>query len=278
MDIYPGASSRARITRAAREQRFRGDATMRVDFVVPRVEDDAGADHLVGEGDRARIDNPGREVAAEHAPPREGPEVGMVDCSAGQDPQRSHHPALHADARKQSGAADLVEVRPGGRDAVPRVLCVVPQAVIAQSIHAYGAEGESGPPAGPPRRCLCVRDEREAALGTGPDIEVDRREVRLRALGGAHGAVPAIVEPDPQPVARAVGQIGIEVAAPVALRRQRRRGHREQRERGASGSQRAARRGGPCRGVWPRCRRARRTAPGRARRRRSPRACSLHRT
>src|SRR5882724_11953794 len=116
MDIYPGASSRARITRAAREQRFRGDATMRVDFVVPRVEDDAGADHLVGEGDRARIDNPGREVAAEHAPAREGAEVGVLDGSADQDPQRSDHPALHAGARKLRRAADLVEVRPGGRE------------------------------------------------------------------------------------------------------------------------------------------------------------------
>src|SRR5256885_5366079 len=36
MHIDPGARRRARITRAAREQRFRGDTAMRVDFVVPR--------------------------------------------------------------------------------------------------------------------------------------------------------------------------------------------------------------------------------------------------
>ena len=204
----------------------------------------------------------------------------MVDCSAGQDPHRSDYAALHAGARKQSGAADLVEVGPGGCDAVPRVLRVVSQAVVAQAIHAYGTEGESGPPARPPRRCLCVRYEREAALGTGPGIEVDRREVRLRALGEAYGAVPSIVEPDPQPVARAVGQIGIEGVAPVALRRERppRGGDSEQRERGASGSQRVARTDTPCPGAWPLSRRARRSSQGRAMRHRTRHACSPRRS
>ena len=251
---------------------------MRVDFVVPRIQDDAGADHLVGERDRARIDNAGGEIAAKHAPARQGAEVGVLDGSAGQDPQRSDHPALHAGAHKLGSAADLVEVGPGGRETVPRVFRVVSQSVIAQSVHAHGAEGESGPPAGPPGRCLRVHDERVAALGTGPGIEVDRGEVRLRPLGEGDGAVSPVVEPDPQPVARAVGQIGVEAAAPVALRRDCRRGGREQRERDASGSQRAARRDTPCPGASPLSRRGRRNSRDRAKPPRTRRACSRRRS
>src|SRR2546422_2767382 len=103
MHIDPGTRRRARIARAAREQRFRGDAAMRVHFVVPCVEDDAGAEHLVGERDRARIYHPGREIVSEHAPAWQGAEVGVVDRSTGQDPQRSDHPALHGGARKLGG-------------------------------------------------------------------------------------------------------------------------------------------------------------------------------
>ncbi len=251
---------------------------MRVDFMVPSIQHDADADHLVRERDRARIDHPGGEIVAKHAPPRQGAEVGVVDRSAGQDPQRSDQPALHGGARELGGAADLVEVGPSGRKAVPRVVRVVSEAVVAESVHAHGAEGESDPPARPPRWCLRVHDQRVAALGTGPRIEVERREIRLRPFGEADGTVPPVVEPDPQPVARAVGQIGVEVAAPVALRRDRRRGQREQRQRDVNGSQRAARRDRPYPGAWPRYRRARRNAPGRARRPRSPHVCSLHRT
>src|SRR5438445_11452797 len=72
--IDPGTRRRARIARAAREQRFRGDAAMRVHFVVPCVEDDAGAEHLVGERDRARIYHPAREIVSEHAPAWQGAE------------------------------------------------------------------------------------------------------------------------------------------------------------------------------------------------------------
>src|SRR2546422_9965939 len=170
--------------------------------------------------------------------------------------------SLHGGARKLGGAADLVEVGPCGREAVARVLRVVSQAVIAESVHAHGAEGESGPPAHPPRWCLRVHDQRVTALGTGARIEVDRREVRLRPLDEADGTVPPIVEPDPQPVARAVGQVGVQGAAPVALRGEPRGGGRQEHEREASGSQRAARRDGPCPGAWPRYRRARRSGPG----------------
>src|SRR5207245_6712279 len=109
-----------------------------------------------------------------------------------------------------------------------------------QSVHPRGAEGESDPPARPPRWCLRGADQRVTALGTGARIEVDRREVRLRPLGEADGTVPPVVEPDPQPVARAVGQVVVQGDAPVALRGEPRGGGRPVDARDNRGSYLAA--------------------------------------
>src|SRR3989449_3574138 len=47
VDVHARVDGGAGVARAAREQRFRHDPAMRVELIVPRVENDTDADHLV---------------------------------------------------------------------------------------------------------------------------------------------------------------------------------------------------------------------------------------
>src|SRR2546422_11495778 len=92
------------------------------------------------------------------------------------------------------------------------------------------------------------------------------------AFDRAERTVAPVMDRPPQSVDGAVVAVRVEVVAPEALRAEGRRDAGQQRERGASGSQRAAGTGTPCPGASPRCRRARRSGRGRATRRRTRRA------
>src|SRR5437867_4803309 len=77
-------------------------------------------------------------------------------------------------------------------------------------------------------------------------VEVDGRQVRLGAFDHAERTVAPVMDRPPQSVDGAVVAVRVEVVAPEALRAEGRRDAGQQRERGASGSQRAARTGTPC--------------------------------
>src|SRR2546425_10564401 len=131
--------------------RLQDHAAVRIELVVPRVEDEPGADDLVGEGDGGGVHRSGREVAAEHTGSRQRPEVRVLEGRARHHPQRADDPPLHGSARGEGGAAHPVVERSRGGDAVARIRGRVPKAVVAEAGRARPPPPAAPPPALPPR-------------------------------------------------------------------------------------------------------------------------------
>src|SRR2546423_317209 len=277
-DVDTRLAGGAGVAVTAREQPLDRHSAVRVDLAVSGVEDDTDPRYPVAERDRGGVHPPGGDVGAEHARAGQRVEVRARHRPSHQQPDGTEHAALQRDPGCDARAAHPVEGPSSKRDAVGDVSRIVAEAVVAEVVLANGAERASKAPPVPPGGSPRVERHAVAALRARSDVQVQRCSAWLGPLHEAEWAVAAIVERTPQPVAGTVGEVGIEVGAPVALGRKRRGRAGEQRQRGASGSQRAARRDTPCPGASPRCRRAPRSARGRPTQRPTRRVCSRRRT
>src|SRR4029077_12477686 len=110
--------------------------------------------------------------------------------------------------------------------AAGRVRGALTEAVVAETVVARGAERAARAPALPPGGGVGVQHDRVAALGTGARVQAQGRAARLGPLDKAERAVAAVMRGAPQPIGRAVVDVGVQIVAPVVLCRERRRGGR----------------------------------------------------
>src|SRR5207244_13311747 len=172
-----------------------------------------------GERDGPRIYGPGREILSEHTRPRQRSKGAARQGGAEQDAHGPEDLVMHGGARSRGCAADPIEVGPGRRQAVDRVLRVVPEPVVAHAVGPSRGEREPGTPALPPGRRLRIHGNGIAPLRARARVEARRRQIRLRALDGIEGAVAPVMERRPEPVYGAVVRVRVQVLAPVELRR-----------------------------------------------------------
>src|SRR5207244_7213363 len=104
-----------------------------------------------------------------------------------------------------------------------RVPGVITEAVVAETVVTRGAERAARAPALPPGGGVGVQRDRVAALGTRARVQAQGRAARLGPLDKAERAVAAVMRGAPQPIRRAVVDVGVQIVAPVALCRERRR-------------------------------------------------------
>jgi hypothetical protein len=132
--------------------------------------------------------------------------------------QRAAHFALHREPRPVRPAADAVEVRPArsfGTIADERRAVALPE--IAQAVGAGHPECQRNTPTVPVCGRLRVDDEGVAPLRARAGVEGDAAEIRLRAVGKAHGARPVVMPAKPESVYRVVIHERVQVIDPVVL-------------------------------------------------------------